>query len=103
VFNNGRYATRGISNEIPAELQFILWDMIDSRKAAGKKLDYLQVFRLSTEKGRQKICHEQEKPRYKAEIYVENFFPDSAHWQIETKIFVIDDGDHSTMMLAEEY
>jgi hypothetical protein len=82
--------------EIPPELQALMWTMIDINK--GKKLDYLQVFNLyvicST---LQFIEHSQEQPERKTEIFtiIEN--------PITEKIFVIDDGEHSTMLLASEY
>ena len=59
--------------------------------------DYLQVFSLSSENGKQKITHTQEVPEYKKE-YIFN-----TGTAITAKIFVIDDKTHSTMLLAEEY
>ena len=96
MFENGRYMTRGVAAEIPFEQQALMWAMIDVRSLA-KKLDYLQVFRLSVENGSQKITHSQEKPRYKNEVFTLVETP------VTAKIFVLDDGDHSTMMLASEY
>ncbi len=52
---------------------------------------------MSSENGEQKIIHEQEQPDYRKEYIV------SADCSIDAKIFVIDAGDHSTMLLAEEY
>ncbi len=95
MFNNSRYATRGINAEIPHALQLILWKMVDEMEVAQK--DYLQVFTLSSENGEQKIIHEQEQPDYSKEYVF------SGDCQIDAKIFVIDDGDHSTMLLADEY
>ena len=95
MFKNPRYATRGINAEIPLALQLILWKMIDEMEVARK--DYLQVFILSTENGEQKIIHEQEQPDYRKEYVF------SGDCLVNAKIFVIDDGDHSTMLLAEEY
>ncbi|WP_242984833.1 DUF960 family protein [Clostridium beijerinckii] len=64
-------------------------------------MDYLQIFNISQiNKSRIEITHEQEIPEYKAiyeidgqEIILEN----------DAKIYVIDDGEYSTMILAEEY
>ena len=58
MFNNPRYCTRGISSEVPLLTQIILWGLIDSMEVAEK--DYLQIFRLSAENGKQKITHSQE-------------------------------------------
>ena len=95
MFNNQRYVTRGISNELPLMLQIILWGLIDSMEVVEK--DYLQIFRLSAENGKQKIIHEQEQPEYSKEY----LFPSEE--PITAKIFVIDDETHTTMLLAEEY
>lgn len=95
MFNSPRYCTRGISNELPLMLQIILWGLIDSMEVVQK--DYLQIFRLSAESGKQKIIHEQEQPEYCKEY----LFPSEE--PITAKIFVIDDETHTTMLLAEEY
>ena len=95
MFNNQRYVTRGISNELPLMLQIILWGLIDTMEVAEK--DYLQVFCLSNESGKQKITHSQEQPEYSKEY----LFPSEE--PITAKIFVIDDETHTTMLLAEEY
>ena len=95
MFNNQRYVTRGISNELPLMLQIILWGLIDTMEVAEK--DYLQVFCLSNESGKQKITHTQEQPEYSKEYLFPSEDP------ITAKIFVIDDETHTTMLLAEEY
>ena len=95
MFNNPRYCTRGISSEVPLLMQIILWGLIDSMEVAEK--DYLQIFRLSAENGKQKIIHTQEQPEYSKEY----LFPSEE--PITAKIFVIDDETHTTMLLAEEY
>ena len=100
MFENPKYVTRGIGHEIPAELQLELWIMIENLKMNGTiKLDYLQVFRLSNLDGKQKIKHSQEEPEYHNEIVVEvSCLPVD-----NIKIFVIDNGSCSAMMLDDEY
>lgn len=98
MFQNDRYITCGVSAKIPVEVQVILWAMIDDLPSKKVKVDYLQVFRLSEQTGRQKIVHTQEQPKYQAEVLTHIY-----EHVVEAKIFVIDDGDHSTMMLAAEY
>jgi hypothetical protein len=71
-----------------------MWDCI---AALPEPKDYLQVFRLSSFNGMQKIVHTQEEPKYEKE-YLVNF-----NQTVNAKIFVIDDEDHCTMLLAEEY
>ena len=59
--------------------------------------DYLQVFYLSADNGRQRIKHTQEIPEYTKEYVLKVNSP------ITEKIFVIDDKAYSTMILANEY
>lgn len=91
MFNNQRYVTHGISNELPLMLQIILWGLIDSMEVVEK--DYIQVFFLSNESGKQKIIHRQEQPEYSKEY----LFPSEE--PITAKIFVIDDETHSIDLL----
>lgn len=93
--NKGRYLTRGINAEIPLEIQIVMWNAIDSMP---DEKDYLQVFRLSADKNIQVIRHTAEQPEYE-----KTYMFQPAGKPVTAKIFVIDDGDHCTMMLAEEY
>ena len=103
MFDSGaRYKTCGVVNEIPIELQIIMWDLIDELKEKNQQLDYLQVFELKTKydadgKKKQNIRHFQEQPPYESVIVLEYEEP------LDQKIYVIDDETHSTMLLAEEY
>lgn len=92
MFEN-RYITKGVQSEIPVVLQIFMWDCI----SAVSEKDYLQIFRLSECNGKQKIVHEQEVPEYKREYLLAVPEP------VNAKVYVIDDGDHCTMLLAEEY
>ena len=89
-----RYITKGAQSEIPIELQIFMWNCIDSMPETK---DYLQVFWLSSFEGKQKIVHEQEEPEYKKEYILK------AETAVTANVYVIDDGDHCTMLLAEEY
>lgn len=96
MFDKDRYLTRGVSEEIPLEIQILLWSMIGGIKI---KKDYLQVFEIEPIKNSLlKIEHRQEIPKYKKEHVVVNTGINS-----KVKIFVIDNGDYSTMMLSSEY
>mgnify|MGYP002991026607 FL=1 len=55
MFNNQRYATKGITNTVPLVTQIILWDCIDSMKVERK--DYLQVFKLVANGVNQQVTH----------------------------------------------
>ena len=98
---NNRYMTKGIQNEIPLELQLFLWNCINVLKEQGRELDYLQVFELNKESIDdilfQKIEHTQEVPEYKMTYSLYSIE------MVNAKIFVIDDGGYSTMLLAQEY
>ena len=98
MFKNERYLTAGIALTLPPWLVFMLWDTIDEKKTT---VDYLQVFSVSYEEkdgiSHMTIVHSQENPEY-SQTYTA-----VTQDKITAKIFVIDDGDHSTMLLAEEY
>jgi len=89
-----RYVTSGIQAEIPLFLQCLLWKAIEELK--GEK-DYFQVFELTVENGTQIVKHTTEQPFYECEIKVST--PNPVH----QKVYAIDDGEHCTMLLAEEY
>ena len=95
LFNNPRYCTKGISETVPLLTQIVLWDLIDSMKVAEK--DYLQVFKLAATDKTQHVTHSQEQPPYEHTLEFRTDNP------ITSKIFVIDDETHTTMLLAEEY
>ena len=97
MFNNQRFVTCGIADELSPELQAFLWKLIKEMDVTEQ--DYLQVFDLSGCGDEQIIVHEQEQPPYRQEHRIRlNDVP----FYIG-KIFVIDDTDHSTMMKASEY
>ena len=93
IFNK-HFITRGISETVPSFLQVIMWELIEQLPVDK---DYLQVFSLSADGGKQKIKHSQEVPEYTKEYVLDIGMP------ITEKIFVIDDETHSTMLLANEY
>ena len=95
MFQNKHYLTRGVHASIPLVLQLYMWNLIRCMKV---EQDYLQIFRLTiAEDGSQILQHSQENPHYAAsyKLYILN--------PIHAKVYVINDGDHSTMLLAEEY
>ena len=58
---------------------------------------YLQIFRLSRTVTGQHIEHEQEQPLYKRTLDV------PCEDAVDAKVYIIDDGTHVTMLLADEY
>lgn len=103
MFGKNRYITVGVHHEIDLELQLILWALIDDLKALQvDQMDYLQVFdleviKLENGKSIQRITHCQECPWYKKVHHVNVTKP------INEKIYTIDSGQYSIMMLATEY
>lgn len=93
MFKNARYLTPGVQLEIPIELQLFMWSCIES----VPEPDNLQIFRFETIETIQKITHEQEQPQFKREYLIPTDHP------ITAKVYIIDDGEHSTMLLANEY
>ena len=94
MFTNQRYLTRGVDESIPPRLQALLWNLID---LLPPERDYLQVFSLSPFGGMQQVIHTSEEPEYK-KVFL---FPSDT--PVTAKVYVIDDDDHTTMLLAEEY
>lgn len=90
-----RYMTRSIDETVHAEIQMILWRLIDEQANEGMKLDYLQVFELTVADGRQRIVHRQEEPERKREwLYTLQYTT-----PIEQTIWCID----SVMLLPSDY
>ena len=101
LFNGPKFNTSGVDHYVPEEIQLAIWSYIESRRHQQIPLDYLQVFKLiPAQKDGVKLqvieCH-QEVPEYRDEISIVCESP------IYEKIFVIDDVDHVTMLLANEY
>ena len=94
MFNNKRYLSRGVNETIPIKLQIFLWACID---ALPDPRDYLQIFALDQVGSMQSITHRSEEPEYHMEYLIPSENP------ITEKLYVIDDEDHSTMLLASEY
>ena len=76
------------------ELQLFLWNCIDQ---LPKERDYFQVFKLDVANGKHHIHHFSEQPEYSQDYMIDLANP------VNQKVYVIDDIDHSTMLLAEEY
>ena len=94
MFDNARYLTCGVNAEIPLELQMFLWNCIDQ---LPPERDYLQVFELAEMAGMQQIIHSSEQPEHRMVYALPCDHP------LNAKLYVIDSGDYSTMLLASEY
>lgn len=109
MFENRRMLTKTIDNEIHPYIQLFLWGRIDWLKKE-MKLDSWQVFTLETIRGNnpheviQVVIHKQENPKFEQVSYIPWFsLSFSGYKPIDAKILVIDDGEFSTMMFANEY
>ncbi len=94
MFQNDRYLTCGVDSTIPLELQMFLWQCVDG---LPEPRDHLQVFDLKPKGNLQSITHRSEEPEYRMDYLLPADSP------ISEKIYVIDDGTHSTMLLSSEY
>ena len=94
MFDNSRYLTCGVDSTIPLELQLFLWECVANMPAPK---DYLQVFELRPSGSMQSIVPSSEEPEYRKVYMIPSDRP------ITEKLYIIDDGDHSTMLLASEY
>ena len=92
-----RYITRGVNEKVDLSLQILLWNLVDDLKV---EKDYLQVSKLSRVGDIINIEHTQEVPEYKLFIKVN---AEDLEFKEDIKIYVIDSGAYSTMLLSEEY
>ena len=91
-----RYMTRKVSEEIPLEINILLWNLIDELNV---EKDYLQIFELNPiGEGIVEIIHKQEVPKYEASIYIHNELIKE-----NKKIYAIDSVEYSTLMFSYEY
>lgn len=100
MFFKKRYLTRGIEATIPKVLQLFIWELVEILCYDDSiNTDYLQVFELvPIEENKVKIIHRQEQPAYEKEYLLKKVTLEKSQ-----KIFVIDSGEYSTMLLAREY
>ncbi len=97
-----RYITRGISEQVPLELQLFMWGEIDRLARTTDTLDYLQVFELRVKENHLELEHRQEVPDYKKTHKLKLL--EGYRTLDKMKIFVIDSmTEYSTMLLAIEY
>lgn len=102
TFSGNRYVTKGVAENFPVELQAALFSAVEQmREKVSGQLDYLQVFEIVTEvKGQKKflhIYHMQECPEAKLEYFI------PTDVEVNCRAYMIDDVDHITLLLAEEY
>ena len=88
--------------EVDIRLQILMWNLIDKiNNDKSINVDYLQVFNISKKDNKILIQHSQEVPEYKKLYEIRNV--KDIEVEDRLKLFVIDEVDHSTMLLAQEY
>lgn len=91
-----RYMTRELAEEIPLEINILIWSLIDSLTI---EKDYLQIFELNPiGNGIVEIIHKQEVPAYESCIYINN-----DDIKDKLKIYAIDSVEYSTLMFSYQY
>ena len=102
MFNNNRCVTRGVNSEVDIRLQIIMWSLIDKlNESEDIEIDYLQVFHIYKKQDKILLEHKQKVPEYQKLYEINNM--GYVKLEEKLKLFVIDDIDHSTMLLAQEY
>lgn len=99
---DNRYITRVVNTTLRIHLQLLMWNLIDTLKQDKSiELDYLQIFNfkhiVNNDKYNLVITHSQEVPPYEKEYKLHVDKP------VNKKIYVIDDGTYTTMLLSGEY
>lgn len=97
--NQDRYVKKVVHEVIPLELQQFLWLIIDCQKAAGDRLDYLQVSELIPDEEYQLVCNKQEYPL----VQLDYKFQLNLNEPISCTLWVIDSKEYATMLLLSEY
>ncbi|MDU4480355.1 DUF960 family protein [Clostridium sp.] len=102
MFNNNRCVTRGVNSEVDIRLQIIMWSLIDKlNESEDIEIDYLQVFHIYKKQDKILLEHKQKVPEYQKLYEINNM--GYVKLEEKLKLFVIDDIDHSIMLLAQEY
>lgn len=95
MFTNERYLTREVADRVPIDIQLLMWDLVQQ----VEEKDYLQIFEL-TPKGSEivEIVHKQEIPEVTSIYKIKN-----NEIKSKMKLYMIDNGEYSTLMFSHEY
>lgn len=94
MFPPQRYATAAVDRKVPLAVQLFLFQCIDALTFLP---EYLQVSPLSVEDGKLRIAHTQKSSDHNKEYLL---LPDIT---VTSKIYVINDETHATVLFCEEY
>nr|WP_317332885.1 DUF960 family protein [uncultured Romboutsia sp.] len=95
MFTNERYLTREVADRVPIDIQLLIWDLVERLE----EKDYLQIFELNP-KGSEivEIIHKQEIPEVTSIYKIKN-----NEIKNKMKLYMIDNGEYSTLMFSHEY
>lgn len=91
-----RYVTKEVLDVVPVEISLLLYELIEELNV---EIDYLQIFKLNPIGSNVvEIIHKQEVPKYESTRYIYN-----NKLEEKLKLYIIDNGENSTLMFSYEY
>lgn len=95
MFTNERYLTKEVAERVPIGIQLLMWDLVERLE----EKDYLQIFELTPKgSGVVEMVHKQEIPEVTMIHKIKN-----NEIKNKMKLYIIDNGEYSTMMFSHEY
>lgn len=95
MFTNERYLTREVAEQVPIDMQILMWDLVEKLE----EKDYLQIFELTPiGSGMVELVHKQEIPETTSIYKIKN-----TEIKNKMKLYIIDNGEYSTLMFSDEY
>lgn len=95
MFTNERYLTREVAEQVPIDIQLLMWDLVEKLE----EKDYLQIFELTPKgRGSVELVHKQEIPEITSIYKIKNI-----DIKEKMKLYMIDSGEYSTLMFSHEY
>lgn len=95
MFTNERYLTREVANQVPIDIQILMWDLVERLE----EKDYLQIFELIPIGSEiVELIHKQEIPETTSIYKIKN-----TEIKNQMKLYIIDNGEYSTLMFSHEF
>lgn len=95
-----RYITNKVHNEIPLDIQIILWGIWGQHSVdRNGNVDWLQVFEIKVNDDEYIIKHWSEQPKYSHEKHIPKKYLSDVD---ECKLYIIDDDEYATMLFPDE-
>ena len=101
--NEQWYMTSGIDQSMHIFHQTKLIELLNQLRDTGLHMDYLQVFEFKYDREHKQmtVIHTQEQPEYRNVITYD--IDEAVITPFEDKVYIIDDVEHITILLASEY